>query len=215
VCHGRPLLWIELIEPFVGTFCLGHLVTLSDARGSVPSVIAKEARVLTARLLLRSFAVEDVENAVRLWTDPQVTAHIGGPRETAGLREYFRCVGENPAAVYAEDGDRWWSVTRLKTGTWIGLCGLLAKEVDGQDEIELTYFLLPEAWGHGYATEAATRLAEHALNHLKVPSLVSLIDPGNARSVGVAVSVGMALERTIPRPGGAVRRLYRLHPGGR
>jgi len=166
--------------------------------------------MLTARLSLRPFAIEDVEDAVRLWTDSHVTEHIGGPRNAGEIREYFRRVGDDPAAVYTEDGDRWWSVTCLKTGAWIGLCGLLAKEVNGHSEIELTYFLLPDAWGHGYASEAAARLAEHAVNDLKIPSLVSLIDPGNARSVGVAVHVGMALERTIPRPGGAVRRLYRL-----
>jgi len=166
--------------------------------------------VLTPRLSLRPFAVEDVDDVVLLWTDPQVTEHIGGPRDTAEIRDYFRRVGNDPEAIFADDGDRWWSVTRLKTGRWIGLCGLLAKDIDGRDEIELTYFLMPDAWEHGYATEAARQLGDHALRDLKAPSLVSLIDPGNARSVGVAVRIGMTLEKTLPRPGGAVRRLYRL-----
>lgn len=168
--------------------------------------------MLTPRLSLRPVAIKDVGDIVRLWTNSQVTEHIGGPRSSTEIREYFQRVAENPAAVCEEDGDRWWSVVHLRAGAWIGLCGLLAKQIGGQGEIELTYFLMPEAWGQGYASEAATRLAQHALTDLRIPSVVSLIDPGSARSVGVAVNAGMVLERTIPRPGGVVRRLYRLLP---
>jgi [ribosomal protein S5]-alanine N-acetyltransferase len=171
--------------------------------------------VLTERLSLLPVAATEVEHAVRLWTDPVVTRHIGGPRSPEPVREHFQRAAADPEAVYQEDGDRWWSIFRRDTDEWIGLCALLGKEIAGRSEVELGYFFLPHAWGHGFAAEAAACLATCAFEDLAIPSLIALIDPQNARSVGVAVHIGMTLEASIPRPGGHVRKLYRLYPPSR
>jgi len=99
-----------------------------------------------------------------------------------------------------------------ESGEWIGLCGLLAKDIEGEAEVDLSYFFLPRAWGYGYATEAAERIAGHAFSDLALPSLIAVIDPASARSANVAVRLGMALEKTIPRPEGHIRQIYRLNP---
>jgi len=164
------------------------------------------------RLSIRAVQAKDVDATVQLWTNPLVAEHIGGPRDADVIRKSFRRLAENPDDVFAEDGDRWWSVCLLDSGEWIGLCGLLAKDIEGTSEVDLSYFFLPEAWGHGYATEAAVRIAEHAFIELSLPALIAVIDLANARSSKVAVRLGMALEKTITRPGGHVRRIYRLNP---
>ena len=164
----------------------------------------------TKRLLIRAIELQDVESIVCLWTDPQVTEHLGGPKNAGAIREYAIELATDPEAVFAEDGDRWWSVCLRDSGEWIGKCGLLSKEVEGEQEIELSYFFLPAAWGHGYATEAARCIADHAFAQLALPSVIALIDPTNNRSANVAMRVGMTLEKTIPRPGGVVRDIYRF-----
>ena len=163
------------------------------------------------RLSIRVVQARDVDATVQLWTNPLVTEHIGGPRDADIVRKSFRRLAENPDAAFAEDGDRWWSVCLLDSGEWIGLCGLLAKDIEGTPEVDLSYFFLPDAWGHGYATEAAARLAEHAFIELSLPSLTAVIDPANARSAKVAARLGMTLEKTIPRPGGHIRQVFRLN----
>jgi len=164
----------------------------------------------TKRLLIRAIELQDVELIVGLWTDPQVTEHLGGPKDAGVIREYSIELATDSEAVFAEDGDRWWSVCLRDSGEWIGKCALLSKEVEGQQEIELSYFFLPAAWGHGYATEASRCIADHAFAQLVLPSLIALIDPTNNRSANVAMRVGMTLEKTISRPGGVVRDVYRI-----
>ena len=82
----------------------------------------------------------------------------------------------------------------------MGMVGLLVQEVDGVTELEIGYHLLPSAWGHGYATEAAIACKEFAQEHELAPSVISLIDPGNSNSQAVAKRNGMTLEkRTVHR----------------
>ena len=166
----------------------------------------------TSRLRIQPVGTDEIDLIVQLWMDPDVTEHIGGPREADPIREYFQQVAEDPDTILAEDGDRWWSVGLRDSREWIGLCGLLAKDIEGVAEVDLSYFFLPGAWGHGYATEAAERITGYAFADLALPSLITVIDPANARSANVAVRLGMTLERTIPRPGGHIREIYRLNP---
>ncbi len=166
----------------------------------------------TSRLRIQPVGTDEIDLIVQLWTDPDVTEHIGGPREADPIREFFHQAAEDPDIVFAEDGERWWSVWLRESGEWIGLCGLLAKDIEGAAEVDLSYFFLPRAWGQGYATEAAERIAGYAFADLALPSLIAVVDPSNKRSANVAVRLGMTLEKTIPRPGGHIRQIYRLNP---
>jgi ribosomal-protein-alanine N-acetyltransferase len=91
----------------------------------------------------------------------------------------------------------------------IGLCGLILwPDIDGDEEVEVAYLLARDAWGRGYATEAAAAIRDHALG-LGVDGPVSLIYPDNAASIRVAEKTGMAYEKDVPFRGHALR-LYRL-----
>jgi RimJ/RimL family protein N-acetyltransferase len=105
------------------------------------------------RLQLRYQQAADVEALVDLWSDPEVTRYLGGPRDRAWLQSVFE---ETAAAPYAEAYDLW-PVIEKETGRLVGHAGLLKKEVAGRAEIELTYVLAASAWGQGYATVAAGR----------------------------------------------------------
>jgi ribosomal-protein-alanine N-acetyltransferase len=164
----------------------------------------------TPRLLLHYPRQVDLDPIGELWTDPQVTAFIGGPRQRDDVVESFQEYVDDFAAAQARWGDRWWSIVERDSGRFIGLVALLEKEIDGVAEVELNYFLLPSAWDRGYATEAARVVCAYAFDVLELPSLVALISPDNGASQSVAVKVGMRLDRQIIRPGGSVRYLYRL-----
>jgi RimJ/RimL family protein N-acetyltransferase len=156
------------------------------------------------RLQLRYQQAADVEALVDLWSDPEVTRYLGGPRDRAWLQSVFE---ETAAAPYAEAYDLW-PVIEKETGRLVGHAGLLEKEVAGRAEIELTYVLAASAWGQGYATEIGRALKRYAFEERGLERLVALIEPENAGSERVALKVGMTLEREVVRPGNELRRLY-------
>jgi ribosomal-protein-alanine N-acetyltransferase len=118
----------------------------------------------TERLLLRAPQEEDFETLVLLWTDPDVTQHIGGPRDIDVVLDQFRGYAEDPEAFAEAEHEWWWSIIEQASGTLVGLCSLVEKEVEGQPETDLGYFLLPVHWGKSYATEAAARVVEYAVH---------------------------------------------------
>lgn len=97
----------------------------------------------TERLTLRYQAASDIASLVDLWSDPEVTRHLGGPRDRDWLRSVFEETARDP---YAEEYDLW-PVIERETGEVVGHSGLLEKEVEGRPEIELTYVFAPSVWG--------------------------------------------------------------------
>jgi RimJ/RimL family protein N-acetyltransferase len=72
----------------------------------------------------------------------------------------------------------------------IGLCGLILwPDIEGREELEVAYILARDAWGKGYATEAAAAVRD--VGRTIRPDLVSLIYPDNAASIRVAHKIGM------------------------
>lgn len=167
----------------------------------------------TPRLVLCEPRLSDIEGIVSLWTDPQVTEFIGGPRDRELVAESFQEYALDFEAAQRRWGDRWWTIIERASDRFVGLISLLEKEIEGSAEIELNYFLLPVAWGPGYAVEAAREVRDYAFEELGLKSLVAIIHPGNVRSQAVASKLGMVLDREIVRPGGSVKRLYRLLSG--
>jgi len=158
----------------------------------------------TERLIPRHQQPSDVAALVELWSDPEVTDHMGGPRERAQLLSAFEETGTCPMA---ETYDLW-PVVEKDSGEVVGHCGLLEKEVQQGQEIELIFVIRRASWGRGYATEVARAIKRHAFERLVLRRLIALIEPGNLASERVAIKVGMRLEKEIVRPGGALRLLY-------
>ena len=162
-------------------------------------------QIETESLLLRPIRAADVEALVALWTDPEVTRHLGGPRDPAQLRETFEA---EAGAGEARDVDLW-PVVEKASGRVVGHCGLLEKEIGGLAEVELIYVFARGAWGKkGYATEAARALMDYAFGRAGLRRVVALIDPENAASERVAAKLNMRYERDVLRPGGKTLRLY-------
>lgn len=90
-------------------------------------------------------------------------------------------------------------------GLLIGMCGLLIQEIDGQNELEIGYSLLPEFRGMGYATEAGRHCRDHAFDNAWAESLISIIHIANTPSMKVASRLGMILNGTTQYKNNPVR----------
>jgi RimJ/RimL family protein N-acetyltransferase len=78
---------------------------------------------------------------------------------------------------------------------------------DLADAVEIAWTLRRPFWGQGLASEGAAAAAEAAFRHLALDEVVSLINPGNARSIAVAERLGMSPDREVRRPDTGERML--------
>jgi RimJ/RimL family protein N-acetyltransferase len=82
-----------------------------------------------------------------------------------------------------------WAVQLREDGTVIG--GLVIRLLPPfKEDLELSWQLRPDAWGQGYASEAARELARWAFTQ-DIDELFAVARPNNTRAVGTARRVGM------------------------
>lgn len=163
---------------------------MSEARA-----IGKRPTLGTERLILRPFMAADGEMLHTLYGDPRVMAiRKIGPQsraqsdaQLAEILRHWRKHGFGLYAVFDKAG-----------GTFIGECGLRHIEPD-DDEIELSYGLIPEAWGRGYATEASAAVLAQGFGELGLTTIYAIARSDNVRSHRVMQKLGMHLVEEIDK----------------
>ncbi|NNF97864.1 MAG: GNAT family N-acetyltransferase [Desulfobacteraceae bacterium] len=160
--------------------------------------------IVTERLVLRLIQPEDLNPLLKLWTDPDVTCFLGGPREIENLKKDL--------LEDIEDPERYkynvWPVFERKSSQLVGHCGIVDKEIEGRLEYDLVYVFFKEAWGQGYATEIAFALKAHAKCVFQLKRLVAVIEPDNLPSGRVAEKLGMRPETELLRPDGRIKKVF-------
>jgi ribosomal-protein-alanine N-acetyltransferase len=159
----------------------------------------------TERLTIRLLTEPDISLLAAIWADDQVTRFMGGPRVFEEVCASLRRDLESPPLRFDL-----WPVVERNSGVVVGHCGLLPKNVDGREEVELVYVIAAAFWRRGYATEAASAIRDYGFRTLRVPRLVSLIDPAHVASAQVALKLGMKFERDTVRPSGKMMRVYAI-----
>ena len=157
---------------------------------------------------MRRPCLEDFPSLVSLWTDPKVTRYLGGPRKESELIPSLEESVKNPQKFDL------WPLVEKGTRRIVGHCGLIEKNIAGNDEIELIYVLHPSVWGRGYAREAGKALIDYGFHELGLSRIVALVDPGNIPSERVALAIGMICEGDTPRPDESRKRLYSIEGYG-
>jgi RimJ/RimL family protein N-acetyltransferase len=141
-------------------------------------------RLETERLVLRVPEERDVEPLITVMADEETARHIGGTqtppivwRSLAGL------IGH-----WALRGYGFFSVEDRATGEWLGRVGPWCPYGWPQEEIGWT--IKRDAWGKGYAAEAAERCLAWVFEDLGWDSVIHLIHEDNIGSQGVARKIG-------------------------
>jgi len=147
------------------------------------------------RLTYRRMTEADLDDMARLLGDPEVMAHYPRPRTRDEAAAWIRWNQDN----YARDGFGLW-ILHDRDGRFVGDCGLTWQTVDGVEDLELGYHLLPEHQGRGLATEAATACRDLAWTR-GVRRLIAIIAPGNVASRRLAERIGLILERETTKSG--------------
>lgn len=141
-------------------------------------------RLETGRLLLREWRDSDLDAMAAMLDDEEVMRFLGG-RMTRfdAWRSLAALAGQWMLRGYGA-----WAVERKSDGAMMGRVGLLFP--DGWPSLEVGWTLGRPYWGHGYATEAARAALDYGFLTQPVEKLISLIDPQNIASQGVAQRLG-------------------------
>ena len=152
------------------------------------------------------------EEWLQFMKDPRTNMHWYEPEDPPEVKveKWF----ERQAERYQKGLGGMNALLTRDTDTFIGHAGLLVQEVNGVEELEVAYSLLPQAWGHGYATEAARFCRDHAFANNFADSLISIISVTNEPSKNVARRNGMQLDFTTKYKGNKVE-IYRIHRAGK
>jgi [ribosomal protein S5]-alanine N-acetyltransferase len=142
----------------------------------------------TPRLLLRRYRADDLERMHALMSDAEVMRHYESP---LGHEQSQKAL-DNTLTAYEKRGYSVLAVERKSDGAFMGHVGLLHwDDVDGREDVEVAYMLLPVYWGNGYATEAARACKDWAFENLGADRVVSFIVIANEPSIKVAERNGM------------------------
>lgn len=148
----------------------------------------------TARLLFRKLTPADYDQWLPFHQDPLSSAHWSGEHSDPEIacKIWFEFTFHR----YAHHLGGMNLLIEKKTNSIIGQCGLLVQTVDGVQELEIGYSVLPHYWKQGYATEAATKCMAYAYENELTTSLISIIHVNNTPSQKVAKKLGMHIDKT-------------------
>ena len=144
----------------------------------------------TERLIVRPWRDSDRADYLASCNTEAVTAHLGGPSN----EEDFDGALARIRKSQEEHGFCFWAVERRADGQFLGYCGLKMSNLPGtpvEDDVEIGWRLREDAWGRGYAIEAAQAVLAWAWEHLDVARIVSFTIPANAPSQRVMQRIGM------------------------
>jgi RimJ/RimL family protein N-acetyltransferase len=165
----------------------------------------------TERLLLRTFTGVDTNLIYELNADPDVTRYTHDPvKDLAHASEILEKV-ILPQYVLYNHGR--WAVHLKPALEFLGWCGL--KYRAELNEIDLGFRFKKEAWGHGYATEAAFASIKYGFGKLGLKQITGRAEIENRASWRVLEKCGMIYTGTRQVDGYPVKTYEIYNPSVR
>ena len=163
-------------------------------------------RLSSEHMLLRDMVPEDWSAIHALASRPEVYRfQPWGPLTPDEARGYVARIiaqaQQQPRMNYTL------SIVLTATGEVIGSCGLIIHSYQFR-QAEIAFFLHPDHWGRGHATEVARTLLDFGFTTLGFHRITGTCDPRNAASARVLGKMGMQYE-------GKLRENIKLRDGWR
>jgi [ribosomal protein S5]-alanine N-acetyltransferase len=162
----------------------------------------------TPRILFRRIELTDFDAWLEFFKHPSSFEHWVSERQQPGLecKQWYA----KQFNRYETDQGGMNAVIEKSTGKLIGHAGLLVQHVDGIEELEVAYSLVPAFRNKGFASEAAVKCKEFAFQNNLTPSLISIISLTNTPSANVALKNGMKIEKQTTYNQNPVN-IFRIH----
>ena len=143
----------------------------------------------TPRLVLRGWRETDFDALFSLCSDVRVMEFLGPVSSEADVRAMI----ERLRTCQADNGYCFWAVERREDGAVLGFCGLKPGQAGTPIEgmVEIGWRLAADAWGQGYAREAAQASLDWGWANLDADAIWAITTPANVRSWGLMERLGM------------------------
>ncbi|QDZ07291.1 GNAT family N-acetyltransferase [Sphingomonas panacisoli] len=143
----------------------------------------------TERLILRGWRDDDVAPFLAMGNDAEVMRYLGPPMTRADAES----VRDRMNALLADQGYCFWALERKADGAFLGFCGIKPgpEGTPIAGELEIGWRLRRDAWGHGYAREAAVASLDWAWGNTSTPQVAAMTVLANTQSWGLMERLGM------------------------
>jgi RimJ/RimL family protein N-acetyltransferase len=165
----------------------------------------------TARLVATRRSEADYDDLRRLHQDPLAMATLSADGQPLA-EEQTRASLNNSLEHWERHGFGVWTFRDLVDSAFVGYCGLRCDVVEGRDEVELLYALLPAYWGRGLASEMAAAVLAIGFERLGLTDVIAYTLTTNRASRRVIEKAGFSYERDFVHVG-LPHVLYRLKKG--
>jgi ribosomal-protein-alanine N-acetyltransferase len=151
--------------------------------------------MMTERLRLARPVVTDSTGVCAILGDPRTVEHNPSDR--------LENCGEATELVsrwvrhWDEHGFGYWCVRERGSDRIIGYAGVKRMLMHGRPVLNLVYRFVPEVWGQGFATEAATAVVSKAADEMPAETIVARVRPDNRASQNVALKAGLRRDVTM------------------
>jgi RimJ/RimL family protein N-acetyltransferase len=154
-----------------------------------------EVVLATGRLVLHEWIDEAWDRFCALTNTPAVMRWLGEVMDEAGLQTFRERLDD----YRSKFGHTFWACSRREdgghlSGEVIGMVGFKRSNAEGQQVegmLEIGWRLREDAWGRGYAKEAASACLDHGFAQYGDDEIIALTVEGNTASWGLMQRLGM------------------------
>ncbi len=153
----------------------------------------------TERLVLRPWAHDDAARLLDMQSRVEVMKWLGD-----GEPKLMKDLDEAHARIdsYAARSDTaprgFWAIVPKDGGPPAGTVLLLTMPNDDDGEVEIGWHLHPDAWGHGYASEAARTILAHGFAN-GLPEILAVTHLDNYASMAVCQRLRMQHQGVVEK----------------
>ncbi|WP_328459721.1 GNAT family N-acetyltransferase [Actinoplanes sp. NBC_00393] len=150
--------------------------------------------LISPRLLLREWEDKDTDFIFDMYSRPEVVRYLGSNPQV--LRDRAEALAKLASwRDRQDDVHAIWAIQDRRSGHLLGTALLVRLLASGDppqpaEETEVGWHLHPDAWGNGYATEAANAVLAYAAR-MGVPTVLAVTWPENTASQAVCRRLGM------------------------
>jgi RimJ/RimL family protein N-acetyltransferase len=167
-------------------------------------------QLVTERLVLRSWRIEDAAEALAVYGHPEVARWLSPAMDhvpdLAAMRLLLQQWIAEESRMPPPAGR--WAIERREDERLLGGAILLPLP-PGREDLEIGWQLNPEVWGHGYASETTDALAHWAFQH-DVGEIFAVVRPGNVRAAATVRRNGMEWVGETGKYFGMTLQVFRL-----
>jgi len=148
----------------------------------------------SARLTFRALSENDIDSWLEFFTGNDRLAFLGIDVN----KDYRQLATEwilKQLERYETDGFGHLAVIEKSSGDFIGMGGILVRELDGEKIFEIAYSLKPAYWNQGFGTEIASQIKKFGKQNQIADSFISIIHKENSPSIHVAQKNGTRILR--------------------